>query len=338
MTHMATLRLSAGLTQDQVARQVGLSRQSYIAIEHQEASPRVETALRIAKVLGSTVEELFAKDIPRQSNSTGQRMAAAVIGMVRGQEVVRSVSELSPTRFIHPADLLVSKQGNRDSGPPEVLQRFGSSYFFSGCDPILGLITERISALQVGTRARWFSMSNRRAASELGEARCHFALQHAPSGHTTTIEGTKSIALVTWELALAFRPSTALKVRCLDDLVGMNVRVALREEGSGVRSFLEEWATGRGTTLEAAFPRSIICAGHFEVAQAVAEERADFGITLTWAAIQSGLSVEMLGEQRSYLHYYPGEQPTRVLEQVQELVTSPSSRREINSLEGYLST
>lgn len=338
MTTLATLRLSVGLTQEELARQVGLSRQSYIAIEHQEASPRVEIALRIARVLGSSVEELFARDASPQPDRTQQRLTGAVVGLVRGQEVVRPVSELSPSSFIHPADLLISKEKTRPSGPPEVLQRFGSSYFFSGCDPILGLITERLSGLHQGTRARWFTLSNRRAATELREGRCHFALQHAPSGQTTAIEGTKSIPLVTWELGLAYRANTALKARSLDDLVGRNIRVALREEGSGVRAFLEDWVAKRGTTLEAAFPHSVVCGGHFEVAQAVAEERADFGITLTWAAIQSGLSVEMLGEQRSFLHYYPDEQPTRILEQVQELVTSPSSRREINSLDGYLSS
>lgn len=47
------------LTQAELGQAVGASRQTVIAIEQGDYAPSVYLALRIAKALGSTVEELF---------------------------------------------------------------------------------------------------------------------------------------------------------------------------------------------------------------------------------------------------------------------------------------
>lgn len=48
------------LTQAELARAVGTSRQTIIAIEQGDYAPSVYLALGIAKVLGATVENLFS--------------------------------------------------------------------------------------------------------------------------------------------------------------------------------------------------------------------------------------------------------------------------------------
>ncbi|MFC5998906.1 helix-turn-helix transcriptional regulator [Quadrisphaera sp. GCM10027208] len=53
------LRTRRGLTQAELAREVGVSRQTVIAVEQGDYAPSVHLALRIARVLGGTVEELF---------------------------------------------------------------------------------------------------------------------------------------------------------------------------------------------------------------------------------------------------------------------------------------
>jgi len=52
-------RLRAGLTQAQVAAMAGLSRPMYTNIELGRKNPSLDTALRIAEVLGQPVEDLF---------------------------------------------------------------------------------------------------------------------------------------------------------------------------------------------------------------------------------------------------------------------------------------
>jgi putative transcriptional regulator len=53
-------RVAAGLTQAKLAGDVGVSRQTVIALEAGDYAPSVYLALRIAAVLGTTVEALFA--------------------------------------------------------------------------------------------------------------------------------------------------------------------------------------------------------------------------------------------------------------------------------------
>ncbi len=47
------------LSQAELAARVGVSRQTIVAIEKGNYNPSVELALRLARVLGTTVEELF---------------------------------------------------------------------------------------------------------------------------------------------------------------------------------------------------------------------------------------------------------------------------------------
>src|SRR5262249_58932102 len=53
-------RLIQGWSQDALARRVGISRQALNALERGHARPSVETALALARLLGTTVEQLFA--------------------------------------------------------------------------------------------------------------------------------------------------------------------------------------------------------------------------------------------------------------------------------------
>lgn len=50
------------ITQAELAEQVGVSRQTVIAVEQGDYAPSVYLALRIARALGGTVEELFTEE------------------------------------------------------------------------------------------------------------------------------------------------------------------------------------------------------------------------------------------------------------------------------------
>ena len=54
------LRKKANLSQEQLAEKVGVSRQTISQIERGDYSPSVTLALKIAKVLNVSVEEIFS--------------------------------------------------------------------------------------------------------------------------------------------------------------------------------------------------------------------------------------------------------------------------------------
>ena len=58
--HIRTLRFHHGeMTQQQLADQVGVTRQTIVALEKGNYSPSLELAFRIARVFGLPLEEVF---------------------------------------------------------------------------------------------------------------------------------------------------------------------------------------------------------------------------------------------------------------------------------------
>ena len=53
------LRLNLGITQEELGKRVGLTRQSIIAIEKGRFTPSIHTVLMLARTLDTPVEELF---------------------------------------------------------------------------------------------------------------------------------------------------------------------------------------------------------------------------------------------------------------------------------------
>ena len=62
---LRAIREQAGLTQAEVARRVGVTRQTLIAIEQGKYSPTLELAFQLARVFRVSLDELF--DYPEES-------------------------------------------------------------------------------------------------------------------------------------------------------------------------------------------------------------------------------------------------------------------------------
>ena len=56
------LRKEAGLRQEDLAKELGVSRQTIIAIENNKYNPTLELAMRLAVQLGKNVEDIFFMD------------------------------------------------------------------------------------------------------------------------------------------------------------------------------------------------------------------------------------------------------------------------------------
>lgn len=58
-TRLEAARTAKHLTQEQLAALVGVSLRAYKTYEAGERLPRVDVAIRIARIFGATVEDLF---------------------------------------------------------------------------------------------------------------------------------------------------------------------------------------------------------------------------------------------------------------------------------------
>lgn len=58
-TRLKELRAREGYNQTEIAKKVGVSRQTVSLIERQEFMPSILTAIKIARVFNTTVEDIF---------------------------------------------------------------------------------------------------------------------------------------------------------------------------------------------------------------------------------------------------------------------------------------
>lgn len=58
-SNIRKLRKEKGMRQEDLARSLGVSRQTINAIENNKYNPTLELAMRLARFLNTTVEELF---------------------------------------------------------------------------------------------------------------------------------------------------------------------------------------------------------------------------------------------------------------------------------------
>ena len=58
-TRIRELRAKAGITQEELARQVGVRRETIVFLEKGKYNPSLKLAYRVARTLGSTIEEVF---------------------------------------------------------------------------------------------------------------------------------------------------------------------------------------------------------------------------------------------------------------------------------------
>ena len=73
IVHLKRHRSERGLTQEELADRVRVTRQTIISIERGRYSPSIELALRLARLFGVPVEALFGLDEPEPSRREKQR-------------------------------------------------------------------------------------------------------------------------------------------------------------------------------------------------------------------------------------------------------------------------
>jgi len=58
-TRIRELRAKTGITQEELAQQVGVRRETIVFLEKGKYNPSLKLAYKVARALGSTIEEVF---------------------------------------------------------------------------------------------------------------------------------------------------------------------------------------------------------------------------------------------------------------------------------------
>ena len=346
--------IARGLTQSELARRAGISRQALSAVEAGAYQPSVAVALSLARELGTTVESLFApadSDDCRRIEARWTTEAPApssgvVLGRVGGRVV--AVPQAAAGLSLAPRSGLVVQAGRMRAristlrSPDEI----DSTLLIAGCDPAVAILADWLARRRSPIRAVGLRCSSNGALAAMLEGRAHAAgvhLKDRRSGEYNLAAvrralGHRPAMLVNfarWELGLATAPGNRLEIRGFADLSRSGLRIANRERGSGARSALDDAIAELGLHADRISGYEYELSGHLEVAAAIAAGQADTGVTIRVAAQAYGLGFVALREERYDMVIPSSEADSPVVKAMLDALNSRRFAREVNQFCAY---
>ncbi len=345
-------RLEKRLPQKEVASRVGITRQALHSIETGRYIPNTLVAIRLARALGSRVEEIFpcweGIDLPSLSGPFPQEEGGRrlVLADVRGRLIPYPVERLEEgSGAFVAADALLPD--DRKEGPWTLLSSASAiqrSAFLLGCDPGIGLLVERIAAVS-RDRLRWVPCASEKAAAALRAGQTHLAGCHLPGGEARNnvalareaLQGVGGILVrfAQWEEGIAVPRGNPLGVRSVGDLTNPRLRFLNRDVGAGSRTLLDDLLRKQGVPGNAIQGYQRTARSPVSAARAVAGGAADAALTNRACAHAQGLEFVPLGTS-DFDWIVPQDQvdhPTVAL--LLDLLSDSRMRAEFAALPGY---
>ncbi|MGN6168182.1 MAG: helix-turn-helix domain-containing protein [Solirubrobacteraceae bacterium] len=275
-------RLQCGLTQTELAARAGVSRQLVAAVEAGRNTPAVDAALRLARALATTVEELFSPPTPHVVPALGGSLpdrAPLRLGRVGDQLVAAALADhgISGASWARPD--AVSQQGRLRLFPGADL----AGTVIAGCDPAFGVAERMLEGL--GPRSLLaISAPTDSALGSLQRGRVHAAVVH---GLTHALPAP-TVPVARWHVArwrVGLAVARRVTGRSLEAVLASGLPIAQREPGAASQQAFERARLATGTHAPSAGPTA---AGHLEAAR-FAATLGGAGVTNEAAARAFGL-------------------------------------------------
>ena len=318
---VAEVRQRRGVAAADLARRVGVSRQTIYAIEAGSYVPNTEVTLKLSRELEVSVEELFSlegeKSEPRAGlkcellSATEPAKGQAVrIGRV-GNRLVSVPVNASPY-YLSEADGVISKvsrpQKNAELFVFSDEDGFRKRLLLAGCDPAVGLVAsmvEKAAGIDVLTAAA----SSKLALHWLKEGKVHIAGSHLqdPSSGDFNVPYVRRefpnddlviITFARWEEGIVTARRNPKAVMTIADFARKDVRMINREEGSGSRALLDRLLGEAGIAAKKIHGYDRVAHGHLAVAYAVYSEQVDCCLATRSAAQAFGLAFTPIQNER----------------------------------------
>jgi putative molybdopterin biosynthesis protein len=319
-TDLAEIRKQRGMSAASLAEAAGISRQSIYAIEDGSFIPNTAVALRLARILGVTVERLFSLE-----DSPPEDTAASEVHFIRGRdsairpgEMVRlcrvdgkliAAPAAGSREFLPAVDCVVqSARGNRAIVSADAEQlKLDRRVLIAGCDPALSLLADMLSPSVC--EPVFVSASSKLALNWLKQGVVHIAGCHLRDRVTGDYNvplirklfpkgGVRVLTFAHWQEGLLTNPGNAKRIRTVADLGRRGVRFINREQGSGSRQLLDEELAKAGLDAGKVTGYQRIATGHLEAASGVANGTADCCLASLAAARSLGLDMTPLSTER----------------------------------------
>lgn len=350
-------RVARGLTQEQLARSAGITRQSIAGIESGRWEPSLRVAIAIAAALGSQVEELFAPEPPAElasvnveedEGSASSRLCLARVGGRTTAFPLGAHASLSPGfRLAHAAVDQPDCMPEHDAQESMVRLLAASSrppaLVIAGCDPAIALLGPFLQALSQPVEMVWLHTNNSEAIELLLRGSAHVAGLHGephgpPPWRGARLagiggDGVAVVGFSSWREGLAY-PARQGELT-LPEVASARMRLANREPGSRARELLDAERKRHGLGEADLLGYESAVRGHMLVASALASGLAEAGITSEPAAATFGLGFTALAEENFDFVLRRESLADPVVQALLEVLGSPALQAQLGSIPGY---
>jgi molybdate-binding protein/DNA-binding XRE family transcriptional regulator len=361
--HLGTLRQKRGISAAQLARTVGVTRQTIYAMEAGSYVPNTAVALRLAQALEVKVEELFA--LP-QAEPTGLRSEEVMLlpgseSLHPGQPVQLCrvnkrlvASPPSPVPWYFPvSDAVVAsapapgkaaKNGRTDVQVFDAADDFRNRVLIAGCDPGISVLAHHLQAS--GIELVLAHRNSSQSLQLLKEGCVHIAgthLRDESSGESNLPEigrlfpknAVAVISFAVWEEGIVTAAGNPKGIKTVEDLARRDVTIVNREKGAGSRALLDSALKRLKIDSKNVKGYDRIAPGHLPAAWQVQSGQADCCIATRAAARVFGLGFIPLVSERYDLAIRRQHLDMPGVQAVLDTLSRSNYRRELESLGGY---
>jgi molybdate-binding protein/DNA-binding XRE family transcriptional regulator len=301
--HILALRERLHISQVELARRAGLTRQAVNMIERGFSVPSITSAMRLAEALECPLTELFKKPEPDEFVPVTLSSAAREFpqNRVRLAEVGGrwiAIPFLSPdaAEFGEADGRLISKEGQRGTvrllGSPDF---YRNNLLVAGCDPALGILRDLWKRHQDEGAFRWQNLSSSEAVHALRKGEAHIAGVHfhdAESQRRAIARLPMDVIVVRfakWEQGWMVPKGNPFKFHSVADLPGHKIKLFNRNEGSGSRLMLDALLKEARIAPDKIRGYDTAAQTHFACARAIRDGSANVAIGLRAVSESCGL-------------------------------------------------
>ena len=332
---LASSRRARSWSQHDLADASRISRAEVSAIETGRLAPSTATALRLAKALGMSVEQLFTlAEVDREAGwawkpkaDTGRFWEAKV-----GARVLRyPVEPTAVGELPHDGTFRGGRVESAVWGEPD------RTLVVAGCDPAVGLLAAEL-ARREGVRLVALTRGSSEALELLRHGLVHAAGVHWGEGATKDANakivrerlgaGYGLLHLARWQEGVAL--ATSVRARTASSITKARLRWVAREEGSGARHCLDRLL---GSKSRKRF--RYVVSNHREVAIAIRSGFAQAGVAVRIVAEQAGLDFVAIQREDYELCYSEELRGGLALTSLRKTMQQATLKRLFQDLPGY---
>jgi putative molybdopterin biosynthesis protein len=360
---LAQLRAKRGIGAAQLASQVGVSRQTVYAIEAGTYVPNTVVSLKIARVLDTSVEDLF--QLEAEEAPAVKEAEAVVLG---GSDSLSAGQPLRLCRVNHHTVAVAPEPGSwgltatdglllelrRDEGPRHLCSarvRFvGESWknpsrlLIAGCDPSAPILVNALPRQDCELIVAFENSS--RSLELLKEGLVHVAGTHMVNNENGEMDLSPIVRLfprnsvavfsyATWREGFVVTRGNPKEISGISDLMRKDVRIANRELGSGCRRLLDDLLAEAGIPPARVKGYDHIVEGQLPVARLVQRGIVDCCVCAEVGARSLGLDFIPLAEKPYHLVVQRKHLDMPPIQTLIETLGKLSFRREVETCVGY---